>query len=150
MRLNATQPDVRRENWTESNTNITKEVKFDVTYGTPLLLTFIQKKLLCTHPIRTTGIKRRPALMKKVIPPTNSPLSSVTVHVYSGLKISWLLKLHRLSRDARIAKRAPENKFWYYMRKKLLSVASRGINHQRECKMLYFKVTNLCWVAWKI
>ena len=62
----------------------------------------------CTYPIRTTGISRRPALMKKVIPATNSPVSSVTVHVYKGLKINWLLKLHRLSRDARIAKRAPE------------------------------------------
>ena len=33
-------------------------------------------------------MRRRPALMKKVIPATYSPVSSVTVHVYSGLKIS--------------------------------------------------------------
>ena len=48
--------------------------------------------------------------MKKVIPATYSPVSSVTVHVYSGLKISWLKKLHRLSRDASTAKREPEQK----------------------------------------
>lgn len=48
--------------------------------------------------------------MKKVMPPTYSPLSLVTVHVYKGMKINWLLKLHKLSREAKIAKRAPEKK----------------------------------------
>lgn len=48
--------------------------------------------------------------MKNVMPPTYSPLSLVTVHVYKGMKINWLLKLHKLSREAKIAKRAPEKK----------------------------------------
>lgn len=67
-----------------------------------------QPSLIFTHPIRTTGISKIPALMKKVIPAANFPLSSFIVQVYSGLKINWLQKLHKLSADARMAKRAPK------------------------------------------
>lgn len=38
-------------------------------------------KILVTYKIRAIGMRRRPALMKKVIPATYSPVSSVTVHV---------------------------------------------------------------------
>ena len=63
-----------------------------------------------THPIRAIGMSKIPALMKKVVPAANFPLSSFIVQVYSGLKINWLQKLHKLSADAKIEKRAPKRK----------------------------------------
>lgn len=66
--------------------------------------------IIITHRINRIGITANPALIKKETPATYLPCNSVTVQEQRGLKINWLLKIHKLSKEANTAKRDPNTR----------------------------------------